>query len=225
MRIKNFTTERNIQFSIKELYLPCFLALIASILILHPARADDVIAKHGDWTVSYTDNRESVVATTRNQDRLVFGFVCKPANEPDCIIGAYFLARCSENSKVSSSILIDNKKITGWTANCESAENPETGENDRMLISSGLGGDSVDELLSMMTAGKSLSVTIEAKSGNTIRSDFSLNGYSATSNEMIKVLGWNSAGSNGIGGGGSGDGEKSSGTNAKTDLEDKKWRF
>ena len=202
-------------------FMVCIFLLSGSVSTL--TVAGDLIASHGDWTVAYSDDRDSIVTTTRTKEKLVFGFVCKPATKPNCFIGAHLLANCGKNTEVNATILINNKKLTGWGADCEVAENPDTGKSDRVLLSSSLGGDSVSDLLEAMQRGRQLTVSVASSSGGVLKSDFSLTGYANAAKDMIKVLGWETTAENGIGGDdGTGGSDKNS---AKNDLEKKKWSF
>jgi invasion protein IalB len=194
----------------------CYLFLIS---ITQVANANELIAKHGDWSVTYGDQRKSVVTVTLNANNMIFGFGCALSKKPDCTIGAHLPAQCGNNTEVSADILIDAKKLTTWTANCENTENPTTGESDRVFLSSKLTGESVDALLAAMRAGKQITVAVESTANDKLQSTFSLNGYSKAASEMYKVLGWDNGGSNGIGGD---DGGSST---AKQDLEQTKWKF
>lgn len=202
--------------------LPTILKISSGLLLLvsiQSVSAKELIASHGDWEVSYGEERKSVVTITLNPDRMVFGFVCTISNQPDCTIGAHLPVRCGDNTEVSAKILIDSKPVTDWGANCESADNPESGESDRVLLTSKLSGKSVDALLAAMRTGRTAAVTVETKSNKILQSVFSLSGYAKAASEMYKVLGWDSTNSNGIGGN---DGGTST---AKRDLEKKKWTF
>lgn len=214
--------KRNTKSEILSCQLPRFMHVYLGLLLflsIQLVSANELIATHDDWTVSYGEDRKSVVTVTLNADRMVFGFVCALSKEADCTIGAHLSAQCDENTKVTAKILIDSEPLTDWETNCESADNPSTGQSDRVLLSSQLSGGSVDALLTAMRNGSQAAVTVETNSNKTLRSDFSLSGYSKAAVKMFEILGWESTNSNGIGG------NDKSNNSAKRDLEKKKWKF
>ncbi len=215
-------TCQNTRSEILACYFSGFMKACSCLLLLvsiQTVSANELIASHGDWSVSYGGERKTLVTVTLNTDRMVFGFVCTLSKQQDCTIGAHLSAQCDDNTNVSATILIDGAPLTDWDANCESAENPKTGQSDRVLLTSKLTGENVDALLAAMRKGQRASVTVETSSNKTLQSQFSLAGYSKAADEMFKVLGWESGSSNGIGG----DNEKNS--TAKQDLEKKRWTF